>query len=198
MTDKKNISQIIDLTTGQKIDLDSAVEFHDIVSQWLTVVPDRIKTILDTPTWENIVVSVEEASQLVLDYMIFHLKKRSIGIDPTITPGIQYLAELMSKFMFLEQDEELKIAIDNPYYIHWASLWEYKKAWDASVYKYLFWESWRKDSMKRDDYVGFAMNGYYQHFKNENFAKSVWKILPNISWISEQKDFFRRELTSIL
>lgn len=185
--------KVIDISTWNTIITNQEQQLNELIAKWLEITPELVKDILGTWIRDIVQVWTNEFKQLILDYIIFKLRNGKVEITKWINMWINYLSELLFKFLYIKEDDELKQIISNPYFIHWAWLWEYKKAWDASVYKYIFWEPNRKEMMSRKAYIDFAMAWYMNYFWDEEFANSVWILLPVVWSISKEKDFFRRD-----
>lgn len=93
--------------------------------------------------------------------------------------------------MFLAQDADILEIIQNPYFVHWLDKWFPKKAWDASVYSYMF-KSFDKVPTNQDDYIWFAKAWYYEYSKNEWFADWIWTTLPTIQNMFKENDLLKR------
>lgn len=185
--------KIIDISTWDTLTTPQEQELHELVSKWIEITPELVNNILKNWTRELVTVWSDEFKQLILDYILFKLRKGKVDITIWATKGVNYLWELLFKFLYMKEDDELKQVMSNPYYIHWAWLWEFKKAWDASVYKYIFWEPSQREALSRNDFISFAMTWYMNHFWDEEFASSVWVLLPMVWWIARERDFFRRD-----
>ncbi|MDP2090644.1 MAG: hypothetical protein Q8K30_03510 [Candidatus Gracilibacteria bacterium] len=189
------MGKVIDISTGNRIITNQEQELNQLISDGLNITPDIVKEILNTGTRDIAIVGENDFRQLILDYIIYKLKKGKIEISQGINLGINYLSELLYKFLYLNDDSELADIISNPYYIHWVGLGEYKKAGDASVYKYVFWEPTHRDSLSREDYLNFAMSGYMNYFGDEEFTSSVGILLPVVGGIRKEKELFRRDFS---
>ncbi|MDD2870830.1 MAG: hypothetical protein PHS49_02470 [Candidatus Gracilibacteria bacterium] len=187
------MGKVIDISTGNTIITNQEQQLNELIAKGLEITPELVKDILGTGIRDIVQVGTNEFKQLILDYIIFKLRNGKVEITKGINMGINYLSELLFKFLYIKEDDELKQIISNPYFIHWAGLGEYKKAGDASVYKYIFWEPNRKEMMSRKAYIDFAMAGYMNYFGDEEFANSVGILLPVVGSISKEKDFFRRD-----
>lgn len=185
--------KIIDIKTWDNIVTNQELELDILINKWLEITPEIVQKILQTWVRDISTVWNNEFKQLVIDYVINNLKKRSIDINTSISMWINYLWDLLFKFLYIKDDSELNNVISNPYFIHWAWLWEYKKAWDASVYKYIFWSPNHRDTLTREEYINFAMSWYFSYFWDRDFANSVWVLLPVVWNITREHDFFRRD-----
>jgi hypothetical protein len=190
------MSKIINLQTWLEIESITDKKLRELISEGLDYIPEEVEKILGLWVREQAIINVEDFKKLLIDYIIYSLKKSKIDISLDITMWVNYLSELLTSILHLSEESEFNEVMSNPYYIHWANMWEYKKAGDASVYKYIFWEPGLRDTLSRENYISFAMSWYLNHFWNQDFSKSVWIILPQISWISRERDFFRRWVKS--
>jgi hypothetical protein len=132
-------------------------DFDKQVWLMLTQTPDNIQWIIDksyTNNWDILIVNQKEFKALIIDYIISKLKENKVDFWKNNIMWANYLSEVLYQF-FLWQSEEVKMIIDNPYYTHWMEKWFPKRAWDSSVYSYVFRDFSRKP-IKKDDYIWFA------------------------------------------
>ena len=163
-----------------------------LVSDWLKETPKKVKELLQTPQEEIMFLDdIEIFKKLIFEYIVSTLDNKQIVFYPNIIQASEYLSELMYKLCFL-MDDDLKEALENPYYIYWLNKWDPKKAWDVSAYNYIFFrESSRKNRLSKQEYLIFAVNWYYQ-YAWKDFANGIQTILP-ISWkILTDSSFFSR------
>jgi hypothetical protein len=163
------------------------------IERLLSKTPDRINDLINlsyTNPNEIIEITQNDFRNLIFDYIIFKLRSWNIDVYWSIVSSSSYITDLLFN-IFLCKDRDIKDIINNPYYVHWMNQWFYKKAWDASVYSYLF-KSFEGKAIKREEYINFAMSWYYTHTKDEEFSQSFWYVLPEIQWITRDEDFLKR------
>ena len=163
------------------------------LSELLTQTPDNINNIIDkeyiSPN-ELILVNTKELKALILDYIIFHLHKTKIAIEWSLIFSIQYISDLLFK-IFLFKEEEVQIIVNHPYYTYWMEQWYPKRAWDVSVYSYMFrW--FDKKSISNNDYIPLATSAYLEYSKDTKFAQWIWYMLPEIGNMLRDKNFLKR------
>lgn len=173
----------------------STESIHSEIGTLLIQTPENINTIITqeyiSPE-ELIVITEEDLKNLILDYIIYHLHRAKIALEGSILFSIQYIADLLFK-IFLYQWEEVKLIVQHPYYSHWIEQWYPKRAWDASVYSYMF-KSFENKQIQRDDYIPFAASAYLEYSKDEYFADWFRQILPAAWNMIRDKNFLKRWL----
>lgn len=168
-------------------------EVKSEIGPLLIQVPENVNNIITqeyiSPN-EIIVITEEELKSLILDYIIYHLHRAKIALEGSILFSIQYISDLLFK-IFLYQWEEVRLIVQNPYYTHWIEQWYPKRAWDASVYSYMF-RSFENKQIQRDDYIPFAASAYLEYSKDKYFADGFRHILPAAGDMIKDKDFLKR------
>jgi hypothetical protein len=173
-------------------------DFDKQVWLMLTQTPDNIQWIIDksyTNNWDILIVNQKEFKALIIDYIISKLKENKVDFWKNNIMWANYLSEVLYQF-FLWQSEEVKMIIDNPYYTHWMEKWFPKRAWDSSVYSYVFRDFSRKP-IKKDDYIWFAQAWYVEWSHNYDFAYSISNILLFIWDMIKDNKFLNRWLRLI-
>jgi len=168
-------------------------ELERNIDKLITQTPNRVNEIIN---WEYVspnevlIVNSNDLKALILDYIIYQLNKARNTIEWWLLMSVEYISELLFK-IFLFSWEEIKLIIQNPYYTHWMKRWYPKRAWDASIYSYIFrWFEWKP--IKKEAYIPFAISAYLEYSKNNDFARWIWETLPLIWNISKDENFLKR------
>lgn len=164
---------------------------ENLVKEWLIQTPEKIKDILQTPLNKISIIDKESLKSLFFDYIVKNMDKENISFSNKNIQASQYLANLFVE-IWLTTNDEITKALNNPYFSYWMEKWDFKKAWDVSVYNFVF----KKDKtwlLSKKDYQLFAYNWYLNYFW-EDFATWVNNILPITEKINSRDSFFERNL----
>ncbi len=160
-----------------------------LVKKWLSQTPKKIKEILETPLNKITIVDKESLKSLFFDYIVKNMDKEHITFSNKNIQASQYLANLFVE-IWLTTNDEINSSLNNPYFSYWMEKWDFKKAWDVSVYNFVF----KKDKtwlLSKKDYQLFAYNWYLNYFW-EDFASWVNNILPITEEMNSRDSFFER------
>jgi len=170
--------------------------FNDLdskISELIKQTPDKIEQLINqeyvSPN-ELLIINNNDLKALILDYIIFHVHKVKENIEWWLLMAIEYISDLLFK-IFLINWEETRLIIEHPYYTHWMEKWYPKRAWDASIYSYVF-KSFEKKPIKRENYIPFAMSAYLEYSHNHDFVRWIWYTMPLIWNITKENDFLKR------
>ena len=187
----ENDKKIVDIITWYSLDNESIFSEWDSLNGLITKVPDEIVSLLSISDDSIVVTSETDFKKLMKDYLIHSIQDSNAAFSYEVIKWMNYLSTLLVEMMRIEKPSDVEDIMANPYYNYWASRGKFKKAWDASVYNYLFRKS-KRWVMKPQDHLDFAIRGYHHFFPEKAIAQWIWKILPEIQWINSDNDFFRR------
>jgi hypothetical protein len=116
--------------------------------------------------------------QFIRNYIIERAKTKQLSFSVWNVQWINYLSNFLHNMTRVDNKWKTENIISHPYYNYWASRWNYKNAWDACTFKYLFW----KDSILSEyDYLKLALTWYAQYFWREDIVEWISNILPIIN-----------------
>ncbi len=163
----------------------------NLVKEWLQQTPQRIKEILSIPINKiTIIEDPNDIKALIFEYILTKMEKQNIPFWIDVTQAGQYISDLLFKIS-MNNDNELKESLENPYYTYWMEKWYPKKAGDVSVYNLIFPKSERKVFLKTDDYEELAIS-WYLMYSWKNFAYWIQKILPLVKNFREENPFYKK------
>lgn len=166
----------------------------NLVKEWLQQTPQRIKEILSIPINKiTIIEDPNDIKALIFEYILTKMEKQNIPFWIDVTQAGQYISDLLFKIS-MNNDNELKESLENPYYTYWMEKWYPKKAGDVSVYNLIFPKSERKVFLKTDDYEELAIS-WYLMYSWKNFAYWIQKILPLVKNFREENPFYKKSFS---
>lgn len=168
------------------------VPVENALDKLIIQTPSNIESIITSNLWSREIISIwlEKFKALIMDYVIYHLTHAKIKIEWWVILWLQYVTELLFKIL-IPNDEEIKAIIDNPYYMYWMNEGFPKRAWDASIYAFMF-KSFMRKPIDRECYISFAQNAYFEHSNDFDFATGIWEVLPPIQNMMRDSRFLSR------
>lgn len=186
---------VIDFSSKQVIETSVDKHLTQLIEEWLVQTPEELKLLLETKVQDLVLPKDWDFERLVKNYIIHKIDQAKVPLSVWVVQWINYLSDFLSWVMKVEKPSHIAEVIDNPYFTHWAAEGDYKKAWDASTYNYIFWIP--KWWLSKNDQLRFALTWYSNYFWDDGVTTGIGMVLPQIQWVATDKSFLSRGLQSV-